>query len=166
MIQREPQCVEHSVTFYQYPDENSIKLNTVPPCSLQTVPPGWRRWSSLSPRWVCPVTSKSRRQDHCSLQHFCSFLKLCSLSLLLLLIAFGDITRFEREREGDVEEVTLPNLGLGLVQNSWCRQVVTWSDVRHRLLPFHLPSTGWPSETLAHYCRTLKRHCLGKIGFK
>lgn len=48
----------------------------------------------------------------------CSFLKLCSLSLLLLLIAFGDITRFEREREGDVEEVTLPNLGLGLVQNS------------------------------------------------
>ena len=64
------------------------------------------------------MTSKSRRQDHCSLQHFCSFLKLCSLSLLLLLIAFGDITRFEREREGDVQEVTLPNLGLGLAHDA------------------------------------------------
>ena len=165
MIQREPQCVEHSVTFYQYPDENSIKLNTVPPCSLQTVPPGWRRWSSLSPRWVCPVTSKSRRQDHCSLQHFVPSWNFAVWVSYCFWLRLG-ISLASREREGDVEEVTLPNLGLGLVQNSWCRQVVTWSDVRHRLLPFHLPSTGWPSETLAHYCRTLKRHCLGKIGFK
>jgi hypothetical protein len=153
MIQREPQCVEHSVTFYQYPDENSIKLNTVPPCSLQTVPPGWRRWSSLSPRWVCPVTSKSRRQDHCSLQHFCSFLKLCSLSLLLLLIAFGDITRFERERErGRCARGNSAKSRFGF--GSWCRQVVTWSDVRHRFCLFiclqqgdpvkHWPTTAAP----------------------
>ena len=132
-IQSEPECVGHSVTFDQFPEENSIKFNAVPNVPQRYLQDGVDGVHSL-PGEFALCRGDVEVEATGPLFSPLLFLKprsFCILSLLLLLVAsycFGGYHSLgDRQKE----------------KGGRCAR-----------------------SNSAHCCRTLKRHCLGRIGFK